>query len=72
MKILCNLCIKAKEENLNEILELYLNDYGKQYNNFIELLIDNALLIRKISWNSGSFNSTGNYIISNYLIDIII
>ena len=70
-KILCNLCIKAKEENLNEVLELYLNDYGKLYNNFIELLIDNALSIRKISWNSGSFNSTGNYIISNYLIDII-
>ena len=70
-KILNNLCIKIDQENLNEILELYFNDYGKQYNNFIELLIDNALLIRKISWNDSTFNSTGNYIISNYLINII-
>ena len=70
-KILGNLCIKSSEENLNEAIELYYDDYGKKYNNFIDLLIDNTLSVRKASWNNGSFNSTGNYIISNYLINII-
>ena len=70
-KILGNICIKTNEENLNDVLELYFNDYGKQFNNFIDLLIDNTLLIRKVSWNTANFNSTGNYIISNYLINII-
>ena len=71
VKILYNLCIKVDDENLEDVLELYWNDYGKRYNNFIELLIDNALLIRKNSWYNGCYNSSGNYIISNYLIDII-
>ena len=71
VKILSNLCVKSDEETLNEINELYFNDYGKTYNNFIELLIDNAFLIRKISWNDNTYNSSGNYIISNYLISII-
>ena len=71
VKILTNLCIKSDEETLNEINELYFNDYGKTYSNFIDLLIDNTLLIRKISWNDSTYNSSGNYIISNYLINLI-
>ena len=71
IKIINNLSVNISEENLNEICELYLNDYGIQYQNFIELLVDNAMKIRKATWNSGEYNSQGNYIISNYIIKTI-
>ena len=53
------------------MLELYYDDYGKKYNNFLELLLDNTYQIRKKCWNSTEINSTGNYVLSNYLIKII-
>ena len=70
-KILCNICIKTDKDNLEEVLDLYYDDYGKKFNNFLELLIDNVYLIRKKCWNSTEINSTGNYVLSNYLIKII-
>ena len=70
-KILCNICVKTERDNLEEVIELYYDDYGKKFNNFIELLMDNTYLIRKKCWNSSECNSTGNYVLSNYIIKII-
>ena len=70
-KILCNICVKSKTETLEEVLELYYDDYGKKYNNFLELLLDNTYQIRKKCWNNSEYNSSGNYVLSNYLIKII-
>ena len=70
-KILQNICLKTSKEKLEEVLELYQEDYGKKYNNFLELLLDNIYLIRKKCWNNCESNSTGNYVLSNYLTRII-
>ena len=70
-KILGNICMKTKKEDLEEVLDLYKDDYDKSYKNFLELLLYNAYLIRKKCWISGESNSTGNYILSNYFIRII-
>ena len=70
-KILGNICLKAEKENLEEVISLYYDEYGKNFDNFLCLLIDSVFLIRKKCWNTGETNSTGNYILSNYLIRII-
>ena len=70
-KILCNICLKSEKENLEEVIDLYCNDYGKKFNSFIELLLDNVYLIRKKCWNNNEYDSTGNYVLSNYLLKII-
>ena len=70
-KILGNLSLKTDLEDLDEVVKLYYDDYGKKFNNFIELLINHIYLIRKKSWKNGEFNSTGDYILSNYFIKII-
>ena len=70
-KIFGNLCIKTEKDDLEEILDLYKNDYGKSYKNFLELLLDNIYLIRNKCWNRDESSSTGNYVLSNYLTRII-
>ena len=70
-KILGNICLKAEKENLEEVISLYYDEYGKTFDSFLSLLIDSTFLIRKKCWNTGETNSTGNYILSNYLIRII-
>ena len=70
-KTLMSLSLNSDEIIFNEVLEIYKGEYVCKYKNYIELLIGLAINIRKKSWMYNNYNSTGNYIISNILIDII-
>ena len=71
VKILMSLSINSDEITLNDVVETYKSEYACKYKNYIELLIGLAIEIRKKSWEYNNYNSSGNYIISNILIDII-